>query len=253
MSHHLYERLELETPPSAVWDADSGPNEKFERYLRRHVLRVNGQDRSLVWAMDEIDLLFNKPYSSEIFALFRSWHNERAFDPDGPWGRLTLCIAYATEEHLFINDLNQSPFNVGTRLALGDFSTEEVGELALRHGGLLSQASDRERFLRLVGGHPYLVRHGLSELSGGVDLAALEAGATHGDGPFSDHLRRLLALLRRDSDLSDAIQEVLQNRPCPTSDSFYRLRSAGVILGESPQTARLRCGLYADYLGHHFL
>ena len=125
MTHSLYERLELATPPHAVWDADSGPNENFERYLRRHVLRSDGQGRH-AWSgrWMRLIVLFDKPYSSEVFALFRSWHNERALDPDGPWGRLTLCIAYATEAHLFINDLNQSPFNVGTRLSLDDFAPE---------------------------------------------------------------------------------------------------------------------------------
>ena len=253
MTHHLYERLELATPPSAVWDADSGPNENFERYLRRHVLRSSGQDTTLVWALDEVDVLFDMPYSSEVFALFRSWHNERALDPDGPWGRLTLCIAYATEAHLFINDLNQSPFNVGTRLTLDDFTADEVSELARRHDGLLASPADRERFRNLVGGHPYLVRRGLNELSGGANLLALEVSATREEGPFSDHLRRLLFLLQRDTSLGDAIRDVLQDRPCPPGAPFYRLRSAGVILGESPQTARLRCGLYANYLGHHFL
>jgi hypothetical protein len=253
MAGHLYERLELDTPPSAVWNADAGPNDNFERYLRRHVLRSNGENAHLVWALDEIDLLFQQPYSSEVFALFRSWHNERALDPDGPWARLTLCISYATEAHLFITDLNQSPFNVGTRLSLEDFTPAQVAELARRHGSLLSQKSDIERFLRLVGGHPYLVRLGLNELAGGVnDLTSLETNAAGDAGPFRDHLRRLLFLLTQENDLERAVREVLQARPCPSGTPFYRLRSAGVILGDTPETARLRCGLYASYLESHF-
>jgi len=31
-----------------------------------------------------------------------------------------MAIAYATEAHMFITDMNQSPFNVGTRLSLAD-------------------------------------------------------------------------------------------------------------------------------------
>ena len=48
---------------------------------------------------------------------------------------------YATEVHLFIRDLNQSPFNVGTRVALEDFTRPQVARLA-----------------ELVGGHPCLTR-----------------------------------------------------------------------------------------------
>jgi DNA-binding SARP family transcriptional activator len=202
MAGHLYERLELDTPPGSVWNADAGPNDNFERYLRRHVLRSGGDNTHLVWALDEIDMLFQQPYCSEVFALFRSWHNERALDPDGPWGRMTLCILYATEAHLFITDLNQSPFNVGTRLSLEDFTPVQVIELAGRHGGLLNGTGEMERFLRLVGGHPYLVRRGLNELAGGAhDLAALETNAAGDASPFSDHLRRLLFLLNREKDL----------------------------------------------------
>lgn len=253
MAGHLYDRLELDTPPESVWNPDAGPNDNFERYLRRHVLRGSGENTHLVWALDEIDVLFQQPYSSEVFALFRSWHNERALDPEGPWARLTLCISYATEAHLFITDLNQSPFNVGTRLALDDFTSDQVADLAERHGGMLSGRTEMERFLRLVGGHPYLVRRGLNELADGTyDLPALEANAASDASPFGDHLRRLLFLLNRESDLEMAVREVLQNRPCPAGTPFYRLRSAGVILGDSPETARLRCGLYTHYLKSHF-
>ena len=77
----------------------------------------------------------------------------------------------------------------------------EVAELAARYGDLLAAPSDRERFLNLVGGHPYLVRRGLSELSGGANLLTLEVSATREEGPFSDHLRRLLFLLQRDASL----------------------------------------------------
>jgi DNA-binding SARP family transcriptional activator len=252
MAGYLHESLELDTSPNAVWNADAGPNENFERYLRRHVLRNGSENTALVWALDEIDLLFQQPYSSEVFALFRSWHNERALDPDGPWSRLTLCISYATEAHLFITDLNQSPFNVGTRLSLEDFTPAQVAELAHRHGGLLDQQSDLDRFLRLLGGHPLLVRCGLNEMADGrSDLASLEANAASDASPFGDHLRRLLFLLNREKELEFAVREVLQNRPCPAGAPFYRLRSAGVILGDTPETARLRCGLYARYLESH--
>src|SRR5260370_17683853 len=72
---------------------------------------------------------FRSQKAGALFALFRSWHNERALDPSGPWSRLTLAIAYSTEVHLFITDLDQSPFNVGTRLTLDDFTLDQTAEL----------------------------------------------------------------------------------------------------------------------------
>jgi hypothetical protein len=71
--------------------------------------------------LDEADRIFGCAFSSEVFGVLRSWHNQRVLDPTGPWSRLTVAIASSTEAHLFISDVNQSPFNVGTRLVVGDF------------------------------------------------------------------------------------------------------------------------------------
>jgi hypothetical protein len=111
LAQAMADQLDLEISPDEVWNSKRSWNVNFERYLRREVL--NKLDSPLVWGLDEVDRLFTYPYSSEVFGLFRSWHNERALDPTGPWSKLTLGIAYALEAHLFITDLNQSPFNVG--------------------------------------------------------------------------------------------------------------------------------------------
>jgi hypothetical protein len=207
----------------------------------------------LVWGLDEVDRLFPCSFGSEVFGLFRSWHNARALDPAGPWPRLTLAMAYATEAHLFITDIHQSPFNVGTRLVLEDFTFERVVELNRRYGSPLSEA-EVEAFFQLAGGHPYLVRCGLHEMTAhGAGYDALEARADHDEGPFGDHLRRLLISLTQDPALCEVMRGVLDGRPCPTAESFYRLRSAGVVVGDSAHDAKPRCQLYANYLKQHLL
>ncbi len=174
-------------------------------------------------------------------------------DPEGPWRRLTLAIAYATEAHLFISDLNQSPFNVGTRLALEDFSYEQVAELKTKYGAPLRDKAGIACYCRLVSGHPYLVRCGLQKMvTHNRSLAQLESIADHEDGPFGDHLRRA-ASLEQDAELSAVVRGLLQGKPCPSQGSFYRLRSAGLIAGDSARDARLRCQLYATYLEKRML
>lgn len=248
----IADQLDLDVYPEDVWKERRAPSVNFERYVRREVLgKVDGP---LVWGMDEVDRLFTCPFGSEVFGLFRTWHNERAVDPDAPWGRLTLAIAYATEAHLFITDQNQSPFNVGTRLELRDFTPEHVAELNARTGSPLRNADELERFYRLLGGHPYLVRRGLHELvTEGLTFDAFEGLAGRDEGPFGDHLRRILVLLARDSMLADITRAVLAGQPCPTSEAFYRLRSAGVMSGDTQAELRPRCQLYADYLKRHLI
>ncbi|MFN0120471.1 MAG: AAA-like domain-containing protein [Blastocatellia bacterium] len=246
------DQLDLDVFPDEVWKPNRSPGVNFEQYLRREVLQK--RDTPVVWGLDEVDRLFTCDYGSEVFGLFRSWHNRRALDPQGPWRRLTLAIAYATEAHLFITDLNQSPFNVGTRLQIEDFTFEQLEELNQRYGQPLADRAEVARYFRLVGGHPYLVRRGLHEMvTGPMALAALESQADHDEGPFGDHLHRLLISLQKDDELCEVVRGMLQGKPCTSPESFYRLRSAGLAIGESTRDVRPRCQLYATYLERHLL
>jgi class 3 adenylate cyclase len=248
----IADQLDLDVFPEEIWHPRRGPSENFERFWRRECL--GKVDAPIVWGLDEVDRLFTCDFASEVFGLFRSWHNERALEPEGPWGRLTLAIAYATEAHLFISDVNQSPFNVGTRLTLEDFTLEQLADLNGRYGSPLRDEVELSRFARLVGGHPYLVRRGLHELvTTGMGLAAFEAQADRDEGIYGDHLRRILVLLARDAALCDVVRGVLRGERCPNAESFYRLRSAGVMAGASASDVRPRCRLYENYLLRHLL
>ncbi|HEY0868285.1 MAG TPA: AAA-like domain-containing protein [Fimbriimonas sp.] len=247
LTHTIADQLNLDADPDRFWTAGRGWNVCFERFLRREVL--GAIERPLVWALDEVDRLFQYVYGAEVFGLFRSWHNERSLDPDGPFSKLTLAIAYATEAHLFIADLNLSPFNVGSRMTLEDFTLTEVWELNGRYGYPLADKEEARRYHHLVGGHPYLVRRGLHEVAvNRMPLAVLEAQVETGAGPFEDHLRRLLATLQKDSAMLDEVTAMLRGAPCPSMEAFWRLRTAGILVGASASNARFRCRLYEVFL-----
>ncbi|MGH9837900.1 MAG: AAA-like domain-containing protein [Blastocatellia bacterium] len=248
----IAEQLDLEFAPDQHWKPYSSASVNFARFLRREILgRI---ETHLVWGLDEVDRLFTCDFGSEVFGLFRSWHNARALDTTAPWHKLTLAIAYATEAHLFITDVNQSPFNVGTRLALDDFTFEQVAELNHHYDYPLGDRGELARFFSLVGGQPYLVRRGLDEMARRkLSLNEFEARADRDEGPFGDHLRRILVLLVQNEELCDVVRGVLGGQPCSNAESFYRLRSAGVMSGDSAEQVRPRCRLYASYLQRHLL
>jgi class 3 adenylate cyclase len=252
LAEMLYDQLDLDTDPETAWNPKRGASINFERYVRREVLKK--VERPLVWAMDEVDRLLTVSFGSEVFGLFRSWHNERQLDPTSPWERLTLAIVYATEPHLFITDPNQSPFNVGTKLELRDFTTEQVADLNRRMGAPLATGAEIDRFQQALGGHPYLVHRGLYEMKlRGLALEDFAASAARDEGPYGDHLRRILVLLARDPELTEEVRRILRGQPCESMDNFYRLRSAGLVAGDSSREAHLRCALYGDYLSRHLL
>ena len=252
LAHWIALQLEVDTLPGDVWNPGCGPSINFELYLRRQVL--SQLTAPLVWGLDEADRLFPYEFASEVFALFRSWHNRRSLDRTGPWGRLTLVITYATEAHLFITDLNQSPFNIGTRVTLEDFTREQVADLNQRYGGALRNDAEVTRFFGWVGGQPYLSHRAIQVMAAQrLDLASFEAQSERETGIFGDHLRRLLFSLLQNPDLCEAVRQVLRGQPCPAAESFYRLHSAGVLTGESVRDARPRCQLYASYLTRYLL
>ncbi len=175
-----------------------------------------------------------------------------ALEPASPLSRLTLAIAYATEAHLFITDVNQSPFNVGTRLTLEDFTFEQVADINRRYGTPLQNNEQLTQFFQLVGGQPYLVRRGLHELvTRSIGISDFARTAGRDEGIFGDHLRRILVMLAKNPQLLEVVRAVLRGRPCPTRESFYRLRTAGIMTGDSMRDARPRCQVYANYLRHH--
>ncbi len=250
----LADQLDLDPPSPEIWNPGrpTNVNLTFERFLRREVLRK--LDRHLVWGMDEVDRLFACDFATEVFGLFRSWHNARSLEPDGPWSRLTMAIVHATEPHLFIQDLNQSPFNVGTKIALTDFSSDQVADLNRRFSSPLADSGAVRRYYELIGGHPFLARRGFEELiKSGATFETFEHSADRDEGPFGDHLRRMLVLLAKDPELSDAVKSVLQAAPRMSRDTFFRLRSAGVMSGDSAEEARMRCKLYEIYLRRQIL
>jgi hypothetical protein len=256
----MAKRLGLKISLDEIWRPADSANDNFAAFLESV---LEGVPQSLVWGMDEVDRLFTSDFASEVFGLFRSWHNDRMLNPDGPWTKLSMVIVYATEAYLFIKDINQSPFNVGTKIELRDFGIEEVTELNRRYGAPLKTPAEILRFFALVGGSPYLVRRGLQELrtepaaggaAGAGALEALESVADQDEGPFGDHLRRILVTLAKNPVLTEAVRQVLAapgEKASIPMDDFVRLRSAGVMTGASSTEVKLRCQLYRKFLGRH--
>jgi hypothetical protein len=239
-------QLGLDADRAAAWNPALSAGENFETFLRAEVL--NTLSEPLVWGVDEIDRLLGLPYSSGVFALFRSWHNERALDPSGPWRNFSVAIAYATEAHLFISDLSLSPFNVGARMTLEDFTVDEVADLNERFGSPLRSRAEVDTVYDLLRGHPYLTSRCLEHLvSARTRIGDLSADADLDDGLFGDHLRRLFVAVSRDSQLVEEIRSLLDGRPCSELSRFFRLRTGGLVIGPSPDRAKIRCKLYERF------
>jgi hypothetical protein len=250
LAARLAKEFDTNLKPRDVWDDMLGDADSLTDFMERGVLA--GRDKPVLVCLDEVDNVFNYSYRDSFFGLLRGWHNRRATHTARNWNRFNLLIAHSTEPALFIQDVNQSPFNVGVKLELGDFDRDEILWLNQRHGCPLKGAEDVERVIRLVGGHPYLVRQAFFSLSrDGASVKNLDQTAADDKGPFGDHLRRLLWALRGNDRLRKSLKQVVKSHMCDEEGDFQRLRAAGLIDGESRRSARPRCALYARYLEGH--
>jgi hypothetical protein len=85
----------------------------------------------------------------------------------------------------------------------------------------------------------------------GLDYPSLEAQADRDEGIFSDHLRRILVSLSQDPELLEVVRGILKGAGCKSPESFYRLRSGGVMSGDSAADVKPRCQLYKRFLERH--
>jgi WD40 repeat protein len=160
------DQLDLETELEAFWLSRErlGPLQRWVAALREVVLaRRPGR---LVVFVDELDVVRSLPFpSDEFFAGIRECYNRRSGDPE--FGRLTFCLLGVASPSDLIRDARLTPFNIGRRIELTDFTEPEARPLAAGLGrneplgvGLL------DRILDWTGGHPYLTQRLCQAVSG---------------------------------------------------------------------------------------
>jgi hypothetical protein len=232
--------------PEKYWQSPLGAKDKLTQFIQDEVL-VNGSP--IVLLLDEVDRVFaHESYRDDFFALIRAWHNERAFNP--AWDNFNIVLSYSTDAHLFITDMNQSPFNVGDDIEMADYNRAQLEDLNIRHGSPLRSAQDMDAIMKLLGGHPFLTRKALYDLvTHGQSVKQWHQTVADDDGPFQDHLHRYLWRFQMEAGLYDGMRAVIDHGICPSDVGFYRLRSVGLIRGSSRTQCVPRCELYTLYFG----
>jgi hypothetical protein len=126
--------------------------------------------------------------------------------------------------------VSQSPFNVGLAINLGDFSSDQVEQLASRSGwfdlGLTRE--DLSELSYWIEGHPYLLQlafHWLTVRQ--LPLAQLLAESASLNGIYAQHLRYYWLVLQQDVSLRSAFEQLLRGE---NIDSLVgeRLESLGL-------------------------
>jgi len=156
--YSLSEQLDLEEPLLSFWQQHAllGPVQRFMAALR-HVA-LTAAPTPLILCIDEIDMVLSLPFpTGEFFAAIRECYNSRADDP--AYAHLTFCLFGVAAPNDLIRDTRMTPFNIGRRIELEDFSEAEAAPLAKGLGR--DEPTNRSLLARILywtGGHPYLTQ-----------------------------------------------------------------------------------------------
>ncbi len=239
----LGEQLNLAEELEAFWLSHDrlGPLDRWMRAVREIVLpRRAGQ---IVIFVDEIDAVRSLPFSTdEFFAAIRECYNRRTEAPD--LARLTFCLLGVATPSDLIRDTRTTPFNIGQRIELNDFTESEAAPLAEGLGRDERTAQKLlSRILYWTGGHPYLTQRLCQAVAedaavttaGGVDRLCEELFFTTRARERDDNLLFVRErMLRSEGDLAgllDLYAQVRRNkrvRDDETSPVIGALRLSGI-------------------------
>jgi len=168
--------LELEDELEAFWEEHRqlGPLQRWTQAVRQVVLPR--YPSPVVIFVDEIDAVRSLPFSTdEFFAGIREFYNRRTEDP--ALERLSFCLLGVATPSDLIRDMRTTPFNVGERIELHDFTAAEAATLTQGFGQEESVSSILlSRVLYWTGGHPYLTQR----LCQAVTEINPQSNSTHG-------------------------------------------------------------------------
>jgi AAA-like domain/FHA domain len=240
----------LEDDLEAFWRNQQrlGPVQRWFSALREVILpRHAGQ---LVIFIDEIDTVRSLPFSTdEFFAAIRECYNRRSEDSE--FNRVTFCLLGVATPSELIRNTKTTPFNIGHRIELTDFTEREAVPLAQRLYPDPAHARQLlAQILHWTNGHPYLTQRLCRAVA---EVNRTGAAATLREAPQIDELCERLFLsprareqddnllfvreriLRTDADLARLLavyEQVLNGERVPddeTDDLINQLRLSGII------------------------
>lgn len=164
----LGQQLNLEDELLAYWSAhqELGPLQRWLNAIEQVVLRQ--LPNRVVIFVDEIDIVRSLSFSTdEFFAAIREAYNRRS--RDRAFERLAFGLLGVAAPTDLIRDTRMTPFNIGRRIELNDFTPEEAEPLARGLGpDPHTSKALLNRILFWTGGHPYLTQRLCRALSEAV-------------------------------------------------------------------------------------
>lgn len=197
------------------------PHKEHEWELREILRSIPGK---LIICLDEIDALASSSYSDQVFSFIRSvYFSGRSNFPE--FSRMTYLLSGVAEPTDIIKNKDVSPFNIGEKIYLDDFTTKEFRDFCNR-SGVSGSSNAIDRIFYWTNGHPRMTWDVCSEIEeqksyinkiNTIDEAVKKLYFSEVDRPPVDHIRQLVSSNR---DIRDAIISMHYGRTTSISDSL---------------------------------
>jgi tetratricopeptide (TPR) repeat protein len=216
------------------------PSREHDFELRTLLRRLKGK---LVIVLDEIDSLTNTDFSDRVFAHIRSVYFARATFQE--LSRLTYVLSGVVEPSEIIKDKKISPFNIGEKIYLDDFTEAEVRTF-LKQAGLDLSDQEIERLLYWTSGNPRMTWDLCAEIEAAlpssdndgiqvIDSCVTRLYLNGFDHAPVDHIRELV---RDQADIRSAVWEIVLGDPTKVTDLMRtKLYLAGIVKSAAQSTA----------------
>lgn len=152
--NELSTTLNLTVDIFSWWEQFSqlGPAQRLTNFFKDVVLKE--VDEQIVLFFDEIDSTLSIPFSDDFYIALRAAYNARSTTPE--FKRLSFALVGVAAPSDLITDNKRTPFNVGRRVDLDDFTFSEAFPLAK---GLGENADEVLKWVfEFTNGHPYLTQ-----------------------------------------------------------------------------------------------
>ena len=225
------------------WEWGAGYDYNISSFLDNFIF--NEEDSPLLLCFDEVDNLFGSPINSKFFSALRAFYNLGAIERR--WKNIRWLLGSSSEPSFFIEDLRESPFNIGLTVELNSFTRDEVRTFAGRHGLTLEEDLLNE-IMDYVGGRPYLVHLLLFNLARHPQVRAqifnTEIASKY---IFRDHLSRYLIGFQQQKSLATEMKRIIEGRGRGDDKLSERLEAAGLVRRDTSLRLIPHCRLYSEF------
>ena len=228
------------------------PVQAHNEELRVLLSAIEGK---LVFILDEIDSLTRTPFSDNVFSQIRSVYFSRINYP--VLEKLTYVLSGVVEPTEIIKNPKISPFNIGEKILLDDFSHDEYMSFVQKAGLDTFGPAVLERIYYWTGGNPrmtwdvcYELQHKTDLNNETIDSLVKEMYLTTFDKAPVDTIR---TLVKEDRDLRDAIIQLAYGKGNTLSDKIKGKLYLTGIVNYSNNDVRIKNRIIQDSLSLNWL